>query len=195
MMVQILIFMVILGALGWLGWRSWANVRRAREAAKAREEAFLRALASGQSGEPKLPFELPGDRPSLTPLQGAPAPINRGDSAGGGLAPYLVGAHAKAFGRLKATLPNHEIFPRASLRMVLGPHAVGKDLGLDFVICSPSLRPVAVVDLVTGEDLPPVVALKTERLAAAGLRYIRWDAEALPSVEEAAEGLGGRPGA
>lgn len=194
-MIQVLIVAVLLAAAGWLAWRIRTNLRRVREEARAREAAFLQELADARrAGVQRPPLATGKPLPPESPPTGSGASSPPALPPSKGPLPYLAGHQAKAFALLKAGVPGHEIFPRASLRSLLGAHALGKDLTLDFVICTPALRPIAVVDLITQEDMAPVVALKSERLAAAGLRYVRWEAAALPPVDRVAELLGLPPG-
>lgn len=193
-MVTTLVAIALAGFIAWALLRARRRMRQASAEAAAREAAFLQDLAaagvrrpveparSGPAARPAAPVAAPEHSPGPAPQPGR----------GGGLA-YLSAEGGRTFRLLRTALPEHEVFPRASLRRILGPLAPGKDLGVDFVVCSADFRPVAVVDLVSAEDLPPVVALKSERLAAAGVAYARWDGQALPSPARAAEILLGSP--
>jgi hypothetical protein len=172
--------------VGWLILRVRNKLQRAAEEARAREAAFVDALGSA-----RLQASPPAPAPARASAVAAPVvpspPALVGAGAGGALRAYLSDNGAQAFWLLKAALPEHEIFPRGSLQGVLGPLAPGKDLKVDFVVCSADFRPVAVVDLVATDDLPPVVTLKAERLMAVGIAYVRWDGQALPSAAQVAE--------
>lgn len=189
-MITMALGLALAGFVAWMILRARRRLRQATQEAAEREAAFLQDLAAAGVQRPggPLPAGLPvrpaapgpGPGPDIPP---APAP-NR--SLGGGLA-YLSAESGRTFRLLKTALPDHEIFPRASLRRILGPHAPGKDLKVDFVVCSADFHPLAVVDLMGPEDLPPVIALKTERLAAAGVTYVRWEGQALPEVAQVPE--------
>jgi len=187
-MVSFLLAVGLIGFVGWLILRARGRLRRATDEARAREAAFLQDLAAAQAGV--RPPPVPTGPASPPPTSGPPLAAPAGTSTAAGGATYLAAEAARTFRLLKAALPDHEVFPRASLRRILGPHAPGKDLEVDFVVCSADFHPVAVVDLVGPDDLPPVVALKSERLAAAGVAYFRWDGQALPSATRVAEILG-----
>ncbi|MCZ4306512.1 DUF2726 domain-containing protein [Zoogloeaceae bacterium G21618-S1] len=96
---------------------------------------------------------------------------------------YLDAVRATAYRRLRAALPAHEVFPRASLRRAAGLEAIEKDALLDFVVCTSALVPVAAVDLVRGERALSADAVKRETLERAGVRYARWQHDALPDSE------------
>ena len=184
-MVSFLLLGAVVGFVGWLILRARNKLRRAAEEARAREAAFVDALGSAR-------LQAPPPAPVRAPAVGAPAVPAPAAFVGAGVGAYLSGNGAQAFGLLKAALPEHEIFARGSLQGVLGPLAPGKDLKVDFVVCAADFRPVAVVDLVTPDDLPPVVTLKAERLMSAGIAYVRWDGQALPTATQVADSLLGR---
>jgi len=166
--------------IGWLVLRVRKKLRRAGDEARDREAAFIENVGLA----PETASRAVSPVPRLT----VPQPAKRDSGVTSTpVGAYLSAPSAVAFRLLKTALPGHEIFPRASLRRILGPLAPAKDLTVDFVVCAADFRPVAVVDLVAPDDLPPVVALKAERLAAAGLAYARWDGQALPDVAGVAE--------
>lgn len=183
-MVSFLVVAGVVGVVGWLVLRARGKFRRAAEEARAREAEFLQHLAV--LGNPPAE-EPPSVKPAVASVDGAQPVASRVTTAG--RVGYLSMEHGRAYRLLRVALPDHDVFPRASLRRILGPLAPGKDLRVDFVICAGEFRPVAVVDLIGAEDLPPVVALKSERLAAAGVGYARWDGQSLPSPEEVATSL------
>lgn len=193
--MSFLLLVGLLGFIGWLVFRARGRLRRAEDEARAREAAFLQDLAQARSEVPARPAAGRAAAPGGAAVPASPEPVTGGGagvSGPGGVA-YLSAESARTFRLLRTALPDHEIFPRASLRRILGPLAPGKDLKVDFVVCSAEFHPVAVVDLAGPEDMPPVVALKSERLAAAGVTYARWDGQALPAVGSVAESLlGGR---
>lgn len=187
-MITMALGLALAGFIAWMIFRARRRLRQATQEAAEREAAFLQDLAVARARSPG--DEVPAGQP-LRPAALVPAPdIPRGPvpnrGRGGGLA-YLSAESGRTFRLLRAALPDHEVFPRASLRRILGPHAPGKDLKVDFVVCSADFHPVAVVDLVGPEDLPPVIALKAERLAAAGVTYVRWEGQALPGAAQVPE--------
>jgi hypothetical protein len=184
-MMSFLLTAGILALFGWLILRVRSKLRQAREAALAREAAFLGDLGGAQARV------SPAASTARRTTEGAGLPRGTAGAAAGVrlAAAYLSPAAGGALRHLRAALPEHEIFPRASLQRILGPLAPGKDLEVDFLVCDLSFRPVAVVDLMGPEDLPPVVALKAERLAAAGVAYARWDGGALPEAAAVAAAL------
>jgi hypothetical protein len=185
-MMSFLLMVGVIGFVGWLLWRARNKLRRTEEEARARETAFVQNLGlSSERASQAAPVAL-----VAAPM--APVAVAAASAGATPAGAYLSAQNARAFRLLKTALPQHEIFPRGSLRRILGPLAPGKDLKVDFVVCSAEFRPVAVVDLVAPDDLPPVVALKTERLAAAGVAYARWDGQDLPSAASVAETLLGR---
>jgi hypothetical protein len=189
-MLTTLVAIALAGFIAWTLLRARRRLREASSEAAAREAAFLQDLASAGVARPAEPTRADPPAGPVAVPEPAPGPAPK-PGRGGGLA-YLSAEGGRAFRLLRTALPDHEVFPRASLRRILGPLAPGKDLRVDFVVCSADFRPVAVVDLVGAEDLPPVVALKSERLAAAGVAYARWDGQALPSPARAAEILLGK---
>lgn len=184
-MVSFLLTIGIAGFVFWLILRARSKLRRGAEEARARETAFLNDLAAAPKPPPDPVRAAP---PAGTAGLGVAARVVPPAAAtlAAGPGAYLPAPAAGVFRLLRAALPGHEIFPGGSLRRVLGPLAPGKDLPVDFVVCTADLRPVAVVDLAAPDDLPPVVTLKAERLASAGLAYARWDGAALPAAAEVA---------
>lgn len=182
-MVSVLLVVSVIAVVVWLLLRARSKLHQASEDARARELAFMENLGRQQERAPQ------GAPAALAPAALVPLPASASAVGAAPAGTYLSEPSARAFRLLKSALPGHEIFPRGSLRRVLGPLAPGKDLKVDFVLCSADLRPVAVVDLAAPDDLAPVIALKAERLAAAGVAYARWDADALPSANEVARML------
>lgn len=182
-MVSVLLGVGVVAVVIWLLLRARNKLRQASEQARARELAFMEGLGRQQERVP------PAAPAALAPAPLALSPASASAAAAAPSGAYLSEPSARAFRLLKSALPGHEIFPRGSLRRVLGPLAPGKDLEVDFVLCSADLRPVAVVDLVAPDDLAPVIVLKAERLAAAGVAYARWNADALPSADEVVQVL------
>lgn len=183
---------VVLGAAGWgmLRWRRAHDLHRARAA--EREAAFMAMLAGAkQAGKPEdaqAKDSLPAAAQAVAPLaREAQQPSSAAANSPLGLQqPYLGARDRLLYLSLRSALPKHEVFLHGSLQRVLGARAPAKDLPLDAVICDARLRPVAVVDLVREDDLPPVVSLKQERLQQQGIAYWRWDAQHLPRPAEIA---------
>ena len=184
---------VVLGAAGWglMRWRRAHDSHKARAA--EREAAFVAMLAGARQAD--KPEEV---RPDLSPpavaqppVPSAAAhpqqvPVAAGSSPAGAQQAYLGPRDRLLYLSLRSALPKHEVFLQGSLQRVLGSRAPARDLPLDAVICDARLRPVAVVDLMRDDDLPPVVSLKQERLQQAGIAYWRWDAQRLPRPAEIA---------
>jgi hypothetical protein len=185
---------LVLGFLmvaGWLLLRAFRRHAAAKAEAQAREAAFVQALTAGvggsgtgkppSAGQPRAPVAPGNTRQALKPAPQPPAapPPAPAD----GPVAYLDADGRAVFSALRAALPKHEVFPCASLQRVVGTQALGKDLPLDFVVCDAALAVLAAVDLERADDLPPVVGLKTERLRAAGVRYVRLPAQAMPAAE------------
>ncbi|MBL8447183.1 MAG: hypothetical protein JNJ44_07190 [Zoogloeaceae bacterium] len=185
-MGSIFLVFALLAIAVWLFLRARNGVRQQQVEAAGREKAFLAELAVPAAEAPHVPRSV-GGLPRVP--NGTPKSVN--GAAGGG--PYLSGNSAKVFRLLKLACPGHEVFPGSSLQKILGTAAPGKDLPLDFVVCAADFMPVAVVDQVRADDLPPVIALKKECLGAAGVRYARWDVVDLPSPAEAKAILVGQP--
>ncbi len=185
-MGSIMMVVVVLGVGFWLALRARNSLKRQQEDAAEREKAFLATLASAPS-EPS-PIGGSGEGLARGPAVRQTALASPIPQQG---VSYLSTEAGLVFRMLKSACPADEVFPRGSLRRILGPAALGKDIRVDFVVCTPDFKPKAVVDIARPDDLPAVIALKKERLAAAGVSYGRWDPAALPGVEELGAFLSG----
>lgn len=204
----------MLAFIGWRLWRLYDKRRTAREAGVAREAALLAEMAvfkgvgggvadaagrgrpvspaSGQPAGAQAPRPAV-QRPEVQRPELAPAGVPEGraqERLQAATGAYLSRRQTLVYRLLRLAWAEGEVFPRASLRGVLGPDAVGKDLRLDFVLCDQALRVVAAVDVVRDGDLSAVEQLKREKLGAAKIVYLRLDAAALPGADELRRSLG-----
>jgi hypothetical protein len=95
---------------------------------------------------------------------------------------------------LKTTLTDHEIFPRVTLASVLESTSRAPSLAgdanrrlaqhtVDFVVSDKSMHAVAVVEMMnaaTHAMETEAMKLRSEWVAAAGVRYVRVEAQAMP---------------
>ncbi|MDY0012173.1 MAG: DUF2726 domain-containing protein [Rhodocyclaceae bacterium] len=178
-MAAFLVLVAVAVGLGWLVWRTVRRAREARRAAEEREAVFLASLAT--------PRPVPREDKTVPTLL-APRIDVLPPAADAGLAragrPYLSRAEGLIFRALKEAFPVLNVFPRASLRRVLGGEALAKDLRVDFVVCGADLTTRAVVDLARAEEARAVADFKAERLTRAGVGYLRVDGQQPPSADE-----------
>ncbi|MCB1952067.1 MAG: DUF2726 domain-containing protein [Zoogloeaceae bacterium] len=186
-------FFVSILAIAWLGFLVRRRRREHKESEQAREMAFLLAhgeLPGGALAGDNVLKRQASDGESLQGAAPQPTPSVTPVAVPAGARPaYLDVVRATAYRRLRAALPSHEVFPRASLRRAAGLESIEKDALLDFVVCTSALVPVAAVDLVRGERASPADAIKRETLERAGVRYARWRHDALPDSETIATWL------
>lgn len=196
-MAWIFFFIAVL-AMIWLALLVRRRRRDHMEAEQAREMAFL--MENAGPGRDAVGGAGPNASSAVTPLArpdedadgtaARPVAVHTGRAAGAPRRPYLDGVPLAAFQRLKAALPQHEIFPRGSLRRAAGLDAIDKDMLLDFVICTPALAPVAVVDLARG-PAKRIDSVKRDTLRQAGVRYACWQRDALPEAAQIARWVSG----
>lgn len=102
---------------------------------------------------------------------------------------------AKFFARLCKALPTFYIFPQVALSALLTPTAsAGRrqqqdseklaDLKVDYAIYNANLTLVCIVHLNDGSGDPAADAFIDHCLKAAGVKTMRWEVEARPSVEQ-----------
>lgn len=160
----------VLVVLAGLAWRWIRRYQERRQAAEAREAAFLASLAAVREGDAVGPRAArPAAASGGRPLEGAasgPGPQPRA---------YLKSSEAQVYRALQGALPEVSIFPRGSLRRVLGPDGLAKDIRVDFVLCDRDLVTRGVVDLENPQEARALVEFKAERLTQARIAYVRWD--------------------
>ena len=174
-------FFVALLALVWVLLLVLRRRREHREAEEERAMAFMLAHGGAEAYVRPALDDLPSDdeaAPETVIGEIPPDEPARGR-------PYLDRAQAAAFIRLRRAFPDHEVFPRASLRRAAGLERIDKDALLDFVVCTRELVPVAAIDLMRGAP-PMAEAQKRTLLTEAGVRYARWPVDAMPPPEELA---------
>ena len=116
--------------------------------------------------------------------------------------PLLTANEAEFFGRLRAALPEHLIFPQVSLGALLQP-AAGKDRSTayrirntfaqkiaDFVIADQDLRILAVVELDDRTHSKTRDEQRDNMLHTAGYKVVRWQSKARPDTAEIRQGIG-----
>jgi hypothetical protein len=96
---------------------------------------------------------------------------------------------------LKTGLPECHVFAHVALRSVLdaAPGVSGSERNeqtrrlawhsVDFVVCDRSLRPFAVIELARSEEPQDTAASRKSWIGSAGLRYLVFEATALPRKE------------
>lgn len=188
----------VVGLLAFVGfplYRAFTRQKRLREAARAREAEFVASLGTSFEDVAKVRPE-PSPSPAQAALSGREAPVAAGRATGAqprvenalakALPAYLSDRQLRVFRVLRDAAPGTNVFVRAYLHWLVGAGAGEKPHRLDFVCCDEGARPRIAIDLEREDDEPAVCEFKRERLAAAGIRYLRWDAARLPGPEEIA---------
>jgi uncharacterized protein DUF2726 len=179
----VLWYLLLLVPVAAIAYVVWAYRKRSaeREAASRERYASLAGIPPAAAGaarnEPAAPV-VPS-KPAIT----AAAPIARRER-------FLTQPETLLYYLLKAGLPEHEVFPRVSLALViestlpLAPaDAWSSRQVLDFAICDKKMQVVAAVQI-DGRAARPEVEILGQRLSAAGIRLVRVDPAVLPKREE-----------
>lgn len=169
--------------------------QRLREAALAREAAFVaslrgdfgKAIDGDHAAASSVPRHDPARRGRAVDERAVVAalPIRGNPPA------YLSSRQLSVYRLLRDAAPEVDVFVRAYLHWLVGKGAGEKALQLDFVCCDHRSQPRMVIDLIRDADEPAVCEFKRERLAAAGIVYLRWDVAVLPGRDEIARLLSG----
>jgi len=185
----------LLCVVGFPLYRIVGRRKRLREAAQAREAAFMASLRGEFGSPPEAGAALAAEQPAVPTYSPNIAP--KGEAAAGeprtaASVPgkprpaYLSARQLQVFRLLRDAASARHVFARSYLHWLVGAAAGEKPHRLDFVCCDSHAMPRLVIDLVRDEDVPAVCEFKRERLAAAGIRYLRWDCGSLPGREEIA---------
>lgn len=119
----------------------------------------------------------------------------------------LTEVETKLYARLLEALPAHAVFAQVALSRVIEPKPGLKHLqafraisqkSVDFLVCDPAMNVVCAIELddqTHGRaDRRRADVTKSLALASAGVKLVRWQAKALPSVGEIAQAvLGSEP--
>jgi len=197
----LLLILVPIGAIAYLVWDHKRKTAARNAAAEGRLQELL-AVAQPQ------PAAKPAERAAAPASQAGPAEATAGAvSAVSPTAPaplytsrerVLSAPQTLAYYLLRTGLPDHVVLARVSLASVVeaGPGLSGfareeqirrlAALTVDFVVAEKTMRPVAVVELASGDEGGAAQSDRASartRLAAAGVRYLELDPKQLPRKE------------
>jgi hypothetical protein len=144
-------------------------------------EEFIAAYRRDKTGGAAQ--SRPDAQPAAAAAPAAVATPNPLPAAAKPRAAFLSGAGKVGFLVLKAGLPDHHVFANTRVADLLdGPaNAALGNMRVDLLICNKELAIVAAVGLPNGVQSDSALEReKEQRLRAAGIRYVRFEAGAFP---------------
>lgn len=112
-----------------------------------------------------------------------------------GTKPILTSSETEMFKRLCTALPAFYIFPKVAIATMLSPKSSKlksknaefnkvAQKTVDFAICDADLTLICIVDLEAQGGNTIANALSDQYFKSAGIKTIRWDSEAKPTIEQ-----------
>jgi Protein of unknown function (DUF2726) len=170
-----------------------ANAANAVSAIKAANS--VDALIGGAATPKVTPAPV-----AVTPVKTLPAPPSKPQVVTGftARAQLVAAVQLPVFQLLQSALPRHAVLPRMNLAAFINPPAYETgfaleaqqrrliDATVDFLVCDPQLKPVAVVQCKSGTPapVPAQIAFAAACAVSTGIRWIVLAPEALPPPED-----------
>ena len=189
-----LVYVFLLLPVVAVAWIVWSYRRKAgdKEARTREREMELVGLLHAD----RTPRAAPAQRASVNPDAAVAAPLAAAPPAASTATRrerFLSQPETLIYYLLRTGMAGYEVFPRVSLASVIAPpssaparagsQAPSSAHDLDFVVCDKSMRIVAAIQL-AGRLAGPDSVRVEQNLAAAGIRLVTVDPNALPKRED-----------